>query len=51
MNGKLYPPRWKAVVQAKKKSFFKSSKCLHFQLICGNETVIKRKLVMPTFGM
>jgi len=50
MDEKLYPPRFKAVVQAKSRNFFRSSKYLHFQLTCGTE-IIKGKLVVPGFGM
>lgn len=50
MDEKLYPPRFKTVVQAKNKDFFESSKYLHFQLTCGSE-IIKEKLVVPGRGM
>ena len=49
MKEKLYPPRFKAVVQAKNKDFFESSKYLHFQLICGSK-IVKGKLLMPGRG-
>ena len=35
MDQKLYPPRRKARVKAEHKSFFKSSRSLDYQLICG----------------
>ena len=50
MKEKLYPPRFKAIVQAKNKDFFKSSKYLYFQLICGSE-IVKGKLLLPGCGM
>lgn len=49
MDEKLYPPRFKAVVQARSRNFFESSKYLHFQLTCGTE-IIKGKLIVPGFG-
>lgn len=50
MDEKLYPPRFKAIVQAKNKDFFESSNYLYYQLTCGTE-IIKGKLVVPGRGM
>ena len=50
MDEKLYPPRFKAIVQAKNKDFFESSNCLYYQLICGAE-ITKGKLIVPGRGM
>ena len=50
MDEKLYPPRFKAIVQARNKDFFESSNYLYYQLTCGTE-VIKGKLVVPGRGM
>ena len=50
MDEKLYPPRFKVVVQAKNRDFFESSKYLYFQLVCGTE-IIKGKLVVPGRGV
>ena len=50
MKEKLYPPRFKAVVQARNKDFFESSKYLYFQLTCGSK-IVKGKLLVPGRGM
>ena len=50
MDEKLYPPRFKAIVQARKKDFFATSKYLYFQLTCGSK-IIKGKLLVPGDGM
>ena len=46
MDEQLYPPRRKARVQAKHKSFFESSKSLDFQLTCGKKC-INGKIIIP----
>ena len=41
MDQKLYPPRRKARVKAGHKGFFKSSRSLDYQLVCGKSYVGK----------
>ena len=47
MDENLYPPRCKARVQAKHKSFFESPKSLDFQL-AFDEKRISRKIIIPS---
>ena len=46
MDEQLYPPRRKARVQAKHRSFFESSKSIDFQLTCGKKC-INGKIIIP----
>jgi len=46
MDQKLYPPRRKARVQAKHRSFFESSKSLDFQLVFDKKC-INGKIIIP----
>ena len=47
MDKRLYPPRRKARVQAKHKSFFKLSKSIDYQLVC-DKRCISGKIIIPS---